>query len=154
MSEELQKRPIKSFVIRGGRMTPSQQNAFDHYWADYGLSTEDGQISTAEIFGNNNPLVFEIGFGMGHSLAEMAATDSESNYIGVEVHKPGVGALLRDIEDRKLSNLRAYWADANIVLNECIQNESLDRVQLYFPIRGIKSDTISGVWCSLSLLIE
>ena len=133
MEEDKQKRGIRSFVIRGGRMTASQQKAFDALWPTQGLNAEQGLIDSIVLFGRSAPLVLEIGFGMGASLAEMAQNDRETDFIGVEVHKPGIGALLREAELHSLTNLRVYWEDANIVINDCLADASLDRIQLFFP---------------------
>ncbi len=133
MEEEIQKRSIRSFVIRGGRMTASQQKAFDSLWPTQGLSADNGLIEPQSLFGRAAPLVLEIGFGMGASLAEMAQNARDMDFIGVEVHKPGIGALLREAELHSLTNLRVYWEDANRVINECLGDASLDRIQLFFP---------------------
>jgi tRNA (guanine-N7-)-methyltransferase len=85
------------------------------------------------VFGNNNPLVVEIGYGMGDSLFAMAAQELEKNFIGIEVHLPGVGRLVNEMDKKKLTNLKSYCADAVDVFNECLQPESLSRVQIYFP---------------------
>lgn len=130
---QYREKPIRSFVIRQGRMTQSQKNALEKYWDTYGLSLEDGQINAAEVFGRSKPLVLEIGYGMGSSLVEMAALSPELDFIGVEVHSPGVGSLLHGASERSLTNLRTYMADATDVLRECIAESSLQRIQIYFP---------------------
>src|SRR5690606_41934591 len=88
-------RSIRSFVIRGGRMTTGQQKAYDNHWPDKGLTVEQGTPDFAQVFGREAPLILEIGFGMGGSLLEMAKFEPEKNFIGIEVHLPGVGALDR-----------------------------------------------------------
>lgn len=127
------KRGIRSFVLRGGRMTAGQERAWDRLWPVYGLSVAEGMIDPEAVFGRKAPLTLEIGFGMGQSLSAMAAAAPEQDFIGIEVHKPGCGALLADIERLELENLRIYRADANDVLSLCVPDESLDRVLLYFP---------------------
>ncbi len=114
-------------------MTASQQKAFDNLWPTRGLTAENGLIDPVSLFGREAPLVLEIGFGMGQSLAEMAEQAPDMNFIGVEVHKPGIGALMREIEIRSLQNLRVYWEDANRVIDDCLPEGCLDRVQLFFP---------------------
>ncbi len=109
------RRTIKSFVMRAGRMTEGQQRNFD------------------ELFGRSAPRTFEIGFGMGHSTLEMAGAAPDQDFIGVEVHKPGVGALLSGLVSQKLNNVRVYSCDALEVLRDCVADASLDRVLLFFP---------------------
>lgn len=133
MMDNRQLRTVKSYVVRGGRLTPSQQKALEQYWPRYGLERQQGYIQPEKIFGNDQPLVFEIGFGMGDSLVQMALASPEQNFIGVDVHPPGVGTLLRKIADSELNNLRVYQDDAKLILDECIPDNILDRVQIFFP---------------------
>ncbi|RMF18462.1 MAG: tRNA (guanosine(46)-N7)-methyltransferase TrmB [Gammaproteobacteria bacterium] len=126
-------RGIRSFVIRGGRMTAAQQKAWDRYWPEWGLEPESGEIKPADVFGREAPLVLEIGFGMGQSLVEMAAAAPEKNFIGVEVHRPGVGSALRLAHEQGLTNLRVYCCDANDVIDRCLPEASVDTIQLFFP---------------------
>ncbi|UTW46684.1 tRNA (guanosine(46)-N7)-methyltransferase TrmB [bacterium SCSIO 12696] len=133
MKPEFKKKSIRSFVVRGGRMTEGQNNAFERWWPEYGLSLYDGSLDTGATFGRNAPLVLEIGFGMGDSLLEMAAAEPDKDFIGIDVHPPGVGRLINNAGKQGLSNLRCYLADANDVLEDCIADASLARVQLYFP---------------------
>lgn len=128
-----QRREIKSFVMRAGRMTPGQQRGLDEGWPQFGLELENGPLDAAGLFGRSAPLTLEIGFGMGQSLLEMAAAAPEQDFIGVEVHRPGVGALLSGLLKQELSNVRVYSCDAIEVLRQCIADSSLDRVLLYFP---------------------
>ncbi|WP_312298922.1 tRNA (guanosine(46)-N7)-methyltransferase TrmB [Stutzerimonas nitrititolerans] len=126
-------RTIKSFVMRAGRMTEGQQRGLDQGWPRFGLELADGMRDFDEVFGRQAPRAFEIGFGMGHSTLEMAAAAPEQDFIGVEVHKPGVGALLGGLLSQNLSNVRIYSCDALEVLRECVPDSSLDRVLLFFP---------------------
>lgn len=130
---EFKKKSIRSYVIRAGRMTPAQRNAFERQWAQYGLSLFSGPLDVAAAFGRQAPLVLEVGFGMGDSLLAMAQAEPEKNFIGIEVHPPGVGRLLNNAADAGVKNLRVYMADANDVLEDCIADNSLTRFQLYFP---------------------
>lgn len=114
-------------------MTASQQKAFDRLWPEKGLAVENGLLDLESAFGRRSTVVLEIGFGMGQSLAEMAANEPDADFIGVEVHKPGVGALLRHMEEQSLENIRIFWDDANEVIDKCLPDASLDRVQLFFP---------------------
>lgn len=127
------KRTIKSYVVRGGRLTQSQQKAMDKLWPRFGLERKDGAINAEKVFGNKNSIILEIGFGMGDSLAQMAEEKPNQNFIGVDVHPPGIGTLLRKIEEQKLENVRVFQDDAKLVLDECIPNELLDIVQIFFP---------------------
>jgi tRNA (guanine-N7-)-methyltransferase len=126
-------RSIKSFVIRGGRMTAGQQRAYDALWPVFGLTVAQGALNPLEVFGRAAPLVLEIGFGMGKSLAQMAEAAPDTDFIGIEVHRPGVGALLMEVQARGLRNLRIYSEDAIDVLDKCIPAASLDLLQLFFP---------------------
>jgi len=131
--DEDKKRRIKSFVIRAGRMTEAQQRGYNELWSIYGLELADGLIDTKAVFGNDAPVVAEVGFGMGDSLAEMAKAAPETNFIGIEVHRPGVGRLLHLAEVYELKNLRVYCDDAIEVLKQCVPAQSLHRLQLFFP---------------------
>lgn len=126
-------RTIKSFVKREGRLTKGQQAALDAHWSTMGLEHGNGLIDTTEIFGNDNPVVLEIGFGMGASLVEMAKNAPEKNFIGIEVHLPGVGACLAAAHEAGVTNLRVYEHDAVEILRDCIPDETLSTVQLFFP---------------------
>ncbi|WP_272975166.1 tRNA (guanosine(46)-N7)-methyltransferase TrmB, partial [Alcanivorax jadensis] len=126
-------RKVRSFVLREGRLTAGQRNALDSLWPQFGLERADGVLDPQAVFGRDAPRVLEIGYGMGHSLADMAQADPDKDFIGIEVHRPGVGALLMEIQQRGLSNLRSYCDDAVEILELCIPDNSLARVQLYFP---------------------
>ena len=126
-------RTIRSYVIRGGRLTPSQKNALEKFWPVYGLDISAGLIDPAQIFGREAPLVMEIGFGMGDSLLQMAQQNPHKDFIGIEVHKPGVGRLLHEIAEKGINNLRLYCHDAKEILRDCIADQSLDCVQIFFP---------------------
>ncbi len=126
-------RTVRSYVIRGGRLTPSQQHALENYWDKYGISAVSAPFNAEQVFGRTAPLVFEIGFGMGDSLLAMARDNPDQDFIGVEVHKPGVGKLLDDIEKNQISNLRIYCHDAKEILRDCFAENSLDVMQIFFP---------------------
>ncbi len=125
-------RRVRSFVRREGRLTPGQQKALDELWPRYGLP-EQRTLDPRATFGREAPLTLEIGFGNGASLATVAAQDPDSNFIGIEVHRPGVGRLLKTIDEQQLNHVRIYCADAIDVLNRCIPAHSLDRVLVLFP---------------------
>jgi tRNA (guanine-N7-)-methyltransferase len=130
---EYKKKPIRSYVIRSGRITDGQRLAFADWWPKYGLSLFAGPLDSMAVFGNDHPLALEVGFGMGDSLVAMAEAEPEVNFVGIEVHSPGVGRLISNAGRLGLTNLRVYMADANDVLNDCILDDSLQRFQLYFP---------------------
>jgi len=129
----LPKRSIRSFVRRTGRMTPSQEKALVTFWPLYGLDYSAALLDLAEVFANQNPAVLEIGFGNGDTLVQQALESPQQNFLGIEVHEPGVGHCLRKANDGGLSNLRLIVHDAIDVLNEQIRPDSLARVNLYFP---------------------
>ena len=130
---EIKKKSIRSYVIRAGRITEGQRKAFDTYWDQFGLSLNDGQLDLAATFGRSAPTVLEVGFGMGDSLLAMAEQEPEKNFIGIEVHPPGVGSLISQAGKHCVSNLRVFMADAVDVLSDCIVPASIARFQLYFP---------------------
>lgn len=131
--EQKKHRAIRSFVLRTGRMTIAQSEALAANWTQYGLELDHSLITPSELFGRSAELVVEIGFGMGDSLLEMAIADPGRDFIGIEVHTPGVGRLLAGVKEHDLTNLRVYRADAIAVLNQCLPDQSIDRLQLYFP---------------------
>ena len=127
-------RNIRSYVLREGRMTPGQERAFAALWPRFGIDFVPGQaLNLTSTFGNDNPVILEIGFGNGATLAEMASNNPEQNYLGIEVHGPGVGRLLLDIEERGLANLRVIRHDAVEVMESGIAPGSLSGVYLFFP---------------------
>jgi tRNA (guanine-N7-)-methyltransferase len=126
------RRRVRSFVRREGRLTPGQQKALDELWPRFGLSAEQPPDLQAS-FGRRAALTLEIGFGNGASLAAMAASEPENDFIGIEVHRPGVGRLLKSIEALRLNNVRVFCDDAVEVLARCIEDHSLERVLLFFP---------------------
>lgn len=119
--------------MRAGRMTEGQQRGLDLGWPKFGLELSDEVQDFDAIFGRQAPRTFEIGFGMGHSTLEMAAAAPDIDFIGVEVHKPGVGALLNGLLTQGLGNVRVYSCDALEVLRHCVADASLDRLLLFFP---------------------
>ena len=126
-------RKIRSFVRREGRMTAGQTAAYEELMPVYGLEYEKQKLNLAQLFGNQNPIVLEIGFGMGASLAEQAAKNPDKNFFGIEVHRPGVGSLLARIKESGATNVRVIAHDAIEVLEHMLDDASLDKVQLFFP---------------------
>lgn len=133
IEEQKHMRTVRSFVKRAGRTTEGQQKALADVWPVMGLEVKNGPIVFSEVYGREAPVVLEIGFGMGDSLLEMASREPEKNYIGIEVHTPGVGRLLSNADDEGLTNIRIYAEDAIDVLAKCIPDNSLDVLQLFFP---------------------
>lgn len=128
------RREIKSFVRREGRVTPAQERALTQLWSHYGIDYRaDQYLNWQQIFANNHPVWLEIGFGMGQSLAQMAALMPEVNFVGIEVHRPGVGSLLNLIEQQQLTNIRVMAHDAVEILKHMVPENSLARVLLFFP---------------------
>ncbi|MEE9357453.1 tRNA (guanosine(46)-N7)-methyltransferase TrmB [Candidatus Vondammii sp. HM_W22] len=131
--QEKHLRPIRSFVLREGRLTSGQQRAFDTIWPLFGIEYQDQQLDLPSLFGNDNLVYLEIGFGNGDSLAQMAKANPEINYLGIEVHRPGMGHLLLKIEELELTNVRVIRNDAVDVLKNGIANSTLAAVFLFFP---------------------
>ena len=147
-------RAIKSFVMRSGRMTEGQQRGLDQGWPKFGLEPAAGLQDFDQLFGRKAPRTFEIGFGMGQATLEMAAAAPDEDFIGVEVHRPGVGALLNGMLTQNLSNIRVYSWDAIEVLRDCVADNSLDRLLLFFPdpwhkARHHKRRIVQPAWAQL-----
>ncbi len=126
-------RKVRSFVKREGRLTKGQAKALALYWQTMGLNHADGMIDPQRVFTKAQPLVLEIGFGMGKSLVEMAKNSPDKNFIGIEVHRPGVGACIALAQEQDVDNLKVYEHDAIEILADCIPDSSLTKVQLFFP---------------------
>jgi tRNA (guanine-N7-)-methyltransferase len=126
-------RAIRSFVVRAGRMTTAQERAWQDLWPRYGIETTGAQIDFAAEFGCTAPVTLEIGFGNGESLVALASAHPERSFVGLEVHRPGVGHLMLQCEAKKLANVRAVCHDAVEILQQAVANDSVDEVLLYFP---------------------
>src|SRR3990167_3991792 len=127
------RRSIRSFVRRESRITPAQQRALKDLWPRYGIEAGEAPIDFDAVFDRRAPVILEIGFGNGDALVAEAAAHPENNYIGIEVHRPGVGNLLRKLELSELKNARVMLADAKEVLAARIPEASLSGVHLFFP---------------------
>ncbi len=127
------RRTIRSYVRREGRMTKAQQRALKELWPRYGVNNDDTLLDYVAVFGRDAPVIVEIGFGNGDALYDMAGTHPENNYLGIEVHRPGVGSLLRKLESGGLGNVRVLVADAKDVLTKRIPDSSLAAAHLFFP---------------------
>jgi tRNA (guanine-N7-)-methyltransferase len=127
------RRPIRSYVLRQGRMTEAQQRAFENLWPQYGLELPEGLLDLASLFGNANPVFLEIGFGNGEALAQTAARHPQYNYLGIEVHGPGVGHLLLKLAEQQSGNVRILQCDAMELLRHHLPEASLSGLMLFFP---------------------
>jgi tRNA (guanine-N7-)-methyltransferase len=126
-------RRIRSFVRRQGRLTKGQEFALENYWPVMGVEYQDAPVDFAELFGREAPVTLEIGFGMGTSLVAMAKANPQQNFLGIEVHSPGVGACLATAHEEGVENLRVMCHDAVEVLQKMVPDNSLSMVQLFFP---------------------
>ncbi len=133
MSEEKQLRRIRSFVRRQGRLTKGQERGLAEIWPTYGVEYQAQPLELDALFARQAPRVLEVGFGSGSSLSTMARNMPEKDFIGIEVHRPGVGNLLLQIEELELTNIRVFYHDAVEVLKYQIADNSLDQFQLFFP---------------------
>lgn len=127
------KRTIRSFVRRAGRITPSQQRAFETLWPVYGIEYTPELLHFERLFDRSAPVVLEIGFGNGETLVAQAATNPERNFLGIEVHEPGIGHCMLNAEEAGVTNLRVVNHDAIDVLKHQVPRDSLARINLYFP---------------------
>ncbi len=130
---EVEREHIRSFVLRQGRVSNAQRRHYDEDLPRWGIPYSAVLLDLAAVFGRTAPKVLEIGFGMGETLAATAATHPENDYLGIEVHTPGVGSLLKEIVARGLTNLRIVQHDAVEVLREMIAPDALAAVQIFFP---------------------
>ncbi len=126
-------RPIRSFVMRGGRLTVAQQHALDELWPHYGIEQRETVLDSDDYFDQQADIIVEIGFGNGKSTWRMAQLEPDINFIGVEVHEPGVGQLLMALDEHHIENVRIVNEDAVVFLNKRIAPESLAGVRIYFP---------------------
>jgi tRNA (guanine-N7-)-methyltransferase len=125
--------PIRSYVLRQGRVSNAQQRAYEQLLPQFGIPYAQQFIEAHAIFGRHAPLILEIGFGMGETTAEIAAAHPQYDYLGIEVHTPGVGSLLKQVAERGLSNVRLVQHDAVEVLRNMISPASLDAMHIFFP---------------------
>ena len=133
-NEDIKKRPIRSFVLRQGRLTTAQQRALETVMPQFGIPYAAQSIDLDEVFSRKgNRKILEIGFGMGETTAHIAEHHPDWDVLGVEVHTPGVGSLLKQVNERGLTNVRVIQHDAVEVLRHMIGNASLDGVHIFFP---------------------
>ena len=130
--ENFIERSIKTYVLRAGHFTNSEKNAYEKLHDKYCIDFSETPLDFESVFGNKNPTVIEIGFGMGKATAIIAQNNPDINYIGIEVHKPGVGKLLASIEELNLSNIRIIEYDAMEVLKKQIKDDSVSAFHIFF----------------------
>ena len=135
MATDRTHRPVRSYVIREGRLTRGQERALRDYWPVYGVDFDTGEppLDFTRLFGNAGPVVLEIGFGDGGAIRQMALAQPTWNMLGIEVHRPGVGNLLLRLAGEAISNVRVIRGDAVEILTRAIPPDSLHRIHLYFP---------------------
>jgi tRNA (guanine-N7-)-methyltransferase len=130
---EPQRRPVRSFVLRQGRMSPAQKRAFDALMPRYGIPFSTSPVDFDRVFGRRAPRVLEIGFGMGETTAAIAQARPGEDFLGIEVHAPGVGSLLKRVDELGLANVRVIRHDATEVVATMIPPASLAGMHVFFP---------------------
>ncbi len=125
-------RSIRSYVLRQGRQSVGKQKTFAEQFAHYGLDANQ-PLDSAQVFGNQNPLVLEIGIGNGEALTQLAHAFPQLNFLGVDVHTPGIGYALRLLQSAAVTNVRLFHADVMTVLEQSIADHSLARVVIWMP---------------------
>jgi tRNA (guanine-N7-)-methyltransferase len=126
-------RPVRSYVLRQGRVSKAQRRAHDILLPRYGVAFERRPLDLDALFGRHAPRILEVGFGMGETTAEIAAAHPRNDYLAIEVHTPGVGSLLKQIDERGLTNIRIVQHDAVEVLEHMVAPATLDGVHVFFP---------------------
>jgi tRNA (guanine-N7-)-methyltransferase len=153
--EHRQSQPIRSFVRREGRMTRAQRRALERLWPSYGIDLKTAELDLGATFNREAPRILELGFGNGEALLQQAQSAPETDFLGIEVYRPGIGHLLLRLEAEQLNNVRTICEDARIVLQH-LPDQGLDGVQIFFPDpwpkkrhhkrRLIQSPFITKVW--------
>ena len=124
---------VRTYRLRGSRITSPQQNALDKYWGIYGMEYSEDFLDIPQLFPNSKNVILEIGFGMGEATALIGRDFPETGFLAVEVHKPGIGKLMARIEELGLSNIRIIEGDAHPILKTMIPDNSVDGIHLFFP---------------------
>ena len=132
-ADKQHRRTIKTYVMRSGRMTAAQERSYKELAPSWCIRFENNKLNFIDIFGNTNPIIVEIGFGMGDATVKIAEENPNINYLGIEVHKPGVGKLLNEIKKRELKNLYVIEYDALDVLETMIGDNSVNGFHIFFP---------------------
>ena len=123
----------RSYRLRGVRITPAQQEARDNLWAKFGVEFQESEIDLGTLFPSDQPIVMDIGYGMGEATWQIAKANPSTNYLGVEVHMPGVGKLMARLDEYELTNVRLIERDVFEVFYYMVKDSSLDGVHLFFP---------------------
>ena len=132
--EDIKRRPIRSYILRQGRITAAQTKAIQENLKKHAIVFENQLVNFNDVFKNSSrELILEIGFGMGTSTAEIAKANLNKNYLAIEVHSPGVGNLIKLVQENHIFNLKIIQHDAVEVLNAMIKNDSLDGIHIFFP---------------------
>ena len=124
---------VKSFVVRSGRVTSSQKKALRDYSDFFCIPFSEKEVSLKEVFENNNPIVLDIGFGMGNEIIDFSIKNPEKNVLGIEIYKPAIGNVLNNIQKNNIKNIKIINYDAYLVLTKMLTDESLCEIHLYFP---------------------
>ena len=132
MNNENIHREIKSYVLRQGKITPGQKNALEQFFSLYGIEYQNSLVNLSTLFARENKKIIEIGFGMGHATWQIAKNNPDTDYLGIEVHLPGVGALLMQIEEHAVKNLRIIRHDAVEVIRDMIPDNSIHGFHIFF----------------------
>lgn len=132
-TDDIIRREVKTYVLRIGRMTAAQERAYAELSGSWCIPYEEKKLNFVDVFGNTNPIVIEIGFGMGDATVEIAQKNPDINYLGIEVHRPGVGKVLAEIQKRELKNLYLIEHDALEVLENMIGDNSVNGFHIFFP---------------------
>jgi tRNA (guanine-N7-)-methyltransferase len=132
-AENRRRRPVRSFVLRGGRLTEGQKRALGELMPRFGVPPGEGPVDLQALFANDHPIIMEIGFGNGEATWQMAAASPDENFIGVEVHAPGVGHLLLRLEEHGLQNVRIACEDAVEFMRDRLHENVLSGIRIYFP---------------------
>jgi tRNA (guanine-N7-)-methyltransferase len=125
--------PIRSYVLRQGRFSRGQQRAYEELLPRLGGAYQRNPLDLQALFGRAAPVIVEVGFGMGETTAQIAAENPSNDYLGIEVHAPGVGSLLRQVEERALTNIRIVTRDAVEVLRDMVPESALAGIHVFFP---------------------
>ena len=124
---------VKSFVLRSGRVTSAQKKALQDYSEFFCVPFSKKELPPEKIFGNKNPIVLDIGFGMGHEIIDFSLKNTNKNVLGIEMYKPAIGNLLKIIYEKNIKNIKIIEYDAYYVLNNMIPDESINEIHIYFP---------------------
>jgi len=130
---ELKKRPVRSYILRQGRLTKYQENGIKRFSSKYTIPFQKSLINFDQVFSKKNKIILEVGFGMGDTTFKMAQEMHDLNFLAIEVHSPGVGSLLNKISLGQLENLKIIQHDALEVINEMIPDRSIDGIHIFFP---------------------